>query len=79
VAAVLDVPLAALLLDGLPVEEDWILPLPGERAPATLELAAGRQTRRIRFYPWREDKIWGATARMLESLLASVRAGRLTL
>jgi 8-oxo-dGTP pyrophosphatase MutT (NUDIX family) len=78
VAAVLDVPLAALAAPGLPIEEDWALPLPGERPPPNARLTPG-QTRRIRYFPWGEDRIWGATERMVEHLLAAVRAGTLRL
>jgi 8-oxo-dGTP pyrophosphatase MutT (NUDIX family) len=76
VAAVLDVPISALLCDGLPVEEEWPLPLPGERLAVAPD---GARTRRVRYYPWGEDKIWGATGRMLESLVAALRSGTLTL
>jgi 8-oxo-dGTP pyrophosphatase MutT (NUDIX family) len=76
VAAVLDVPLAALLSPGLPLEEEWPLPLPGEPASRT---AGPGQTRRIRFFPWGEDRIWGATERMVEHLLQAVRSGTLVL
>ncbi len=78
VAAVLDVPLAALMRANLPREEDWELPLPGERAPAPGS-PGGRETRRIRFYPWGEDKIWGATFRIIDHLLAALRSGTLSL
>jgi 8-oxo-dGTP pyrophosphatase MutT (NUDIX family) len=76
VAAVLDVPLEALLAPGLPLEEQWPLPLPGESLPPNVRFKPG-QTRRIRFFPWGEDRIWGATARILEHLLGAVRAGTL--
>jgi len=78
VAAVLDVPLESLSAPGLPVEEDWALPLPGERLPPDARIRPG-QTRRIRYFPWGEDRIWGATARMVEHLLAALRAGTLRL
>jgi 8-oxo-dGTP pyrophosphatase MutT (NUDIX family) len=78
VAAVLDVPLSALSAPGLPREEDWELPLPGERLPPNVRIKPG-QTRRIRYFPWGEDRIWGATERMVEHLLAALRAGHLTL
>jgi 8-oxo-dGTP pyrophosphatase MutT (NUDIX family) len=78
VAAVLDVPLESLAAPGLPIEEDWALPLPGERLPANVRIKPG-QTRRIRYFPWGEDRIWGATERMVEHLLAAVREGRLRL
>ena len=78
VDAVLDVPLSALLAPGLPLEADWTLPLPGEPLPAGTRLKPG-QVRRIRYFPWGDDKIWGATARMVEHLLAAVRNGDLTL
>lgn len=64
VAAVLEVPVAALLDPGLPIEEEW-------------ELPQGR--RRVRYFPWRGHRIWGATARIIESLLAGVRAGAIEL
>ncbi len=80
VAAVLDVPIAALLRDGLPIEEEWMLSLPGERAPAASSPPAGApQTRRVRFYPWGDDKIWGATGHMLEHLVAALKSGSLRL
>jgi 8-oxo-dGTP pyrophosphatase MutT (NUDIX family) len=78
VAAVLDVPLESLSAPGLPVEEDWALPLPGERLPPDARIRPG-QTRRIRYFPWGEDRIWGATERMVEHLLAALRAGTLRL
>jgi len=78
VAAVLDVPLRALSAAGLPLEEEWPLPLPGEHLPPGVRLKPG-QTRRIRYFPWGEDRIWGATERMIEHLLAALRAGQLTL
>jgi 8-oxo-dGTP pyrophosphatase MutT (NUDIX family) len=78
VAAVLDVPLESLSAPGLPVEEDWALPLPGERLPPNVRVKPG-QTRRIRYFPGGEDRIWGATARMVEHLLAALRAGTLRL
>jgi 8-oxo-dGTP pyrophosphatase MutT (NUDIX family) len=78
VAAVLDVPLSALSAPGLPLEEDWELPLPGERLPPDIRVKPG-QTRRIRYFPWGEDRIWGATERMVEHLLAALRAGTLSL
>ena len=78
VAAVLDVPLESLAAPGLPIEEDWALPLPGERLPAGVRVKPG-QTRRIRYFPWGDDRIWGATERMVEHLLAALRAGTLRL
>jgi 8-oxo-dGTP pyrophosphatase MutT (NUDIX family) len=78
VDAVLDVPLAALLAPGLPLEADWELPLPGERLPPGVRIKPG-QVRRVRYFPWGEDNIWGATARMVEELLAAIRGGSLTL
>ncbi|MGH2351261.1 MAG: NUDIX hydrolase [Chloroflexota bacterium] len=78
VAAVLDVPLSALVAPGLPIEEDWALPLPGERLPAGMRVKPG-QVRRVRYFPWGPDKIWGATERMVEHLLAAVQEGRLRL
>ena len=80
VAAVLDVPLAVLLRANLPVQEEWPVPLPGERALVPPTLGAGvPQTRTIRYFPWGEDKIWGATGRMIEHVLAAVRSGSLAL
>ncbi|MBI3971395.1 MAG: CoA pyrophosphatase [Chloroflexi bacterium] len=96
VAAILDVPIAALLAPGLPVQEEWELPLPGERAggvpvpngvPAAPHSSAGvepagvprKQTRTVHYFPWGQDKIWGATARMIAHLLEAVRTGRLVL
>ena len=82
VAAVLDVPLAALMAPGLPLEEDWELPLAPERPAAGGDGAPGEQpriVRRVRYFPWGEDKIWGATARMLEHLVDALRSGRLRL
>ena len=88
VAAVLDVPLAALRAPGLPREEDWTLPLPGERLPPPARIPNGAPdetpdraptVRRIRFFPWGEDKIWGATERMVEALLDALRTGELSL
>jgi len=80
VAAILDVPIAELLKDGLPLEEDWPLPLPGvPPSPSQPGFGGAPATRRIRFYPWGEDKIWGATARMLEHFAAAIRSGALPL
>lgn len=84
VAAVLDVPLTALQGPGLPLEEDWPLPLPGERLPPPSSVAGGvglhgARVRRVRFFPWGEDKIWGATERMVEQLLDALRSGKLPL
>ena len=78
VAAVLDVPLAALMAPGLPLEEEWEFPLAGEPPPAGSG-AAARYVRRIRYFPWGDDRIWGATARMVEHLIAAVRRGALDL
>ncbi len=71
VAAILEVPLEALLAPGLPIEEQWLLPAPGDSRSATL--------RPVRYFPWGEDRIWGATARIIEHLLAAVRRGELPL
>ena len=93
VAAVLDVPLADLLAPGLPVEEVWefsrgrdqaLAPAAGGRrtAGARPEGAAGESgavRRPVRYFPWGEDKIWGATARIVEHLLAALRTGTLRL
>jgi 8-oxo-dGTP pyrophosphatase MutT (NUDIX family) len=68
VAAVLDVPLTALMAE--PVEEWWELPATD---------GSGVQRRLIRFFPWQEDRIWGATQRMIESLVASIHRGELVL
>ena len=75
----LDVPIAALLRDGLPIEEEWPLPLPGERLPLATDGPPAPRTRRVRFYPWGEDKIWGATGRMLEHLVAALQDGSIQL
>ena len=66
VSAILDVPLQLLM--GEPVEEWWELP-----APETGEI----RRRLVRFFPWGEDRIWGATQRMIESLVLAIRAGEL--
>jgi 8-oxo-dGTP pyrophosphatase MutT (NUDIX family) len=68
VAAVLDVPLAALL--AAPCEEWWELPAAD---------ASGTRRRLVRYYPWGDDKIWGATERMIEHLTAAIKAGALAL
>lgn len=66
VDAVLDVPLDVFWRE--PIEEWW-------------DLAAARGQRRllVRYFPWGEDKIWGATARMIEHLVAAVKKGRIVL
>jgi 8-oxo-dGTP pyrophosphatase MutT (NUDIX family) len=86
VAAVLDVPVRALLAPGLPIEEDWEFPLPGQPGtvvdgPIGAEQAAVAtpRLRRVRYFPWGEDKIWGATSRILEHLLEALRTGALAL
>ena len=66
VAAILDVPLESLM--GEPVEEWWEMPAQG-----TGEI----RRRLVRFFPWGEDRIWGATQRMIESLVVAIRAGDL--
>ena len=68
VAAVLDVPLEALMTE--PLEEWWDLPAVD---------GSGDRRRLIRFFPWGEDRIWGATQRMIESLVAAVRGGEISL
>jgi 8-oxo-dGTP pyrophosphatase MutT (NUDIX family) len=68
VAGVLDVPLAELLRE--PLEEWWDLPAAGGRGP---------ERRLVRFHPWGDDRIWGATQRMVEHLAAAVREGQLSL
>lgn len=76
---IIEVPLAALMADGLPLVEEWDLPLPGEPWTAPPDDATPEQRRRtIRYYPWRGHRIWGATARMIEHLVASIRDGRIT-
>lgn len=72
VAAILEVPLAALM--ETPREEWWELPV------IENGVATGASRRRlVRFWPWGEDRIWGATQRMIESLVAAVREGRVAL
>jgi 8-oxo-dGTP pyrophosphatase MutT (NUDIX family) len=68
VAAILDVPLVVLM--AAPREEWWELPVAG---------AGGARRRLVRYYPWGDDKIWGATERMIEHLTAALRAGTLAL
>jgi 8-oxo-dGTP pyrophosphatase MutT (NUDIX family) len=135
VDAILDVPLEALLAPGMPLDEEWDVPVsmdppsaaprlgpglgasagpsspsaapaldPGQAgsapentfAPAARGGAASRpdgvspapqaslpaaavQRRRVRYYPWGDDRIWGATQRIVEHLLAAVHRGDLTL
>ena len=77
VAEILEVPLAALMADGLPLVEEWDLPLPGEPWTTPASDATPEQRRRtIRYYPWRDHQIWGATARMIEHLARALRDGR---
>ncbi|NDF39177.1 MAG: glycosyltransferase [Proteobacteria bacterium] len=79
VAEILEIPLATFLAPGLPITEDWDLPLPGEPWTAPPEGATPEQRRRaIRFYPWGANRIWGATARMIEHLVIAIRSGRIT-
>lgn len=79
VAEILEIPLAAFLVPGLPLTEDWDLPLPGEPWTAPPENATPEQRRRaIRFYPWGTNRIWGATARMIEHLVIAIQTGRIT-
>jgi 8-oxo-dGTP pyrophosphatase MutT (NUDIX family) len=68
VAAILEVPLSALMTT--PKEEWWELP--------TLE-GTGTTRRLVRFFPWGEDRIWGATQRMIEHLVEAVKAGTIVL
>jgi 8-oxo-dGTP pyrophosphatase MutT (NUDIX family) len=68
VAAILEVPLAALM--GTPVEEWWELPAVD---------ATGSRRRLVRFFTWGEDRIWGATQRMIEHLVEALREGQLSL
>ena len=78
VAEILEVPLAALMDDRLPLVEDWDLPLPGEPWTAPAPDAPPEQRRRtIRYYPWQGHRIWGATARMIEHLVTAIREGRI--
>lgn len=88
VAAVLDIPLAALTGPGLPLEETWELPIQGgEQKEARGEAGRGRQSslgemrqvRQVRYFPWGGEKVWGATARMIEHLLAAVHSGSMAL
>jgi 8-oxo-dGTP pyrophosphatase MutT (NUDIX family) len=83
VAAVLDVPVSALMATGLPLEEDWEFPLPGQPGTGTTgrlgaepgAVSAPPLRRRVRYFPWGPDKIWGATSRILEHLLEALRTG----
>ena len=68
VAAILEVPLAALM--GTPVEEWWELPAVD---------ATGPRRRLVRFFSWGEDRIWGATQRMIEYLVEALREGSIQL
>jgi 8-oxo-dGTP pyrophosphatase MutT (NUDIX family) len=86
VAAILDVPLEALLAPGMPLDEEWDVPVSMD--PPTLAESLGSAAvlptvavhrRRVRYYPWGDDRIWGATQRIVEYLLAAVRRGDLTL
>lgn len=86
VAAVLDVPVRALMAPGLPLEEVWEFPLsgqpeagPNDRTSATPLPISTPRLRRVRYFPWGEDKIWGATSRILEHLLEALRTGALIL
>jgi 8-oxo-dGTP pyrophosphatase MutT (NUDIX family) len=92
VAAVLDVPIEALMAPGLPLEATWTIPLdgsgprpPSSGSPGTPGVepdAPGGHaaTRRVvRYYPWGEDRIWGATQRLIEHLLAALRSGSVLL
>jgi 8-oxo-dGTP pyrophosphatase MutT (NUDIX family) len=80
VAEILEVPLAALMAEEMPLVEEWDLPLPGEPWTAPAPDAPPEQRRRtIRFYPWQEHRIWGATARMIEHLVTAIRDGRITI
>jgi 8-oxo-dGTP pyrophosphatase MutT (NUDIX family) len=77
VSEILEIPLTALMADGLPLVEEWELPLPGEPWTAPAPDATPEQRRRtIQFYPWRDHRIWGATARMIEHLVRAIRDGR---
>lgn len=68
VAAVLHVPLATFTTD--PIQEWWDLP--------ALD-ATGARRRLVRYFEWGEDRIWGATERMIEHLIAAVHEGTLPL
>lgn len=68
VATILEVPLSALM--EAPKEEWWELP--------AVE-GTGPERRLVRFFSWGEDRIWGATQRMIEYLVEALRAGELTL
>jgi 8-oxo-dGTP pyrophosphatase MutT (NUDIX family) len=81
VDAVLEVPVAALRAPGLPIVEEWHFSPSGEftvAAPGST-VAEAWQRRPIRIFPWDQDKIWGATQRMLETFLAALDAGTLVL
>lgn len=64
VEAVLEVPLSTLLDLASPIEEEWQLP---------------QGPRLVRFFPWQQHRIWGATARIIESLLGALRSGAIAL
>lgn len=68
VAAILEVPLEALMTT--PTEEWWDLPAVD---------ATGTQRRLVRFFTWGEDRIWGATQRLIDHLVEAIREGRLSL
>jgi 8-oxo-dGTP pyrophosphatase MutT (NUDIX family) len=74
VDAILEVPIDALRQAHLPVEEEWEFPLVADRTPTSV-----LYRRLVRLYPWDEDKIWGATARMLETLLSALADGSVSL
>src|SRR5690606_15322231 len=63
VAAVLHVPLAELLEDGVFHHQWWPMP------PALVEVAGG-PWRPMYFYELTGDTVWGATARLLTQLLS---------
>ena len=78
VAVVLDVPVGADLgTAGLPVEEEWPFPVSGDGTRAVTPSGSpppgvAVRWRKVRYFPWEPDKIWGATERMLELFLAAL-------
>lgn len=80
VDAILEVPLATFLAPGLPITDEWDLPLPGEPWTAPPADIPDAPTRRpITYYPWGDIRIWGATARMIDYLTAAIRSGHIAL
>lgn len=81
VDAILDVPVAALREPGMPVMEEWDFSPSGEFAVAApgSAVAATWHRRPVHVFLWDQDKIWGATQRMLESFLVALDEGTLRL